>query len=122
MSVNFLRKDIKIMEKIDGEQELIDLINELFEKLFKINELSVETVKQFIIESRWSKSEEDVQELAAFIIKVINANERLHFDLIELLIQLDSENSKELKILLPFVKEKIMKNQKENQMKKQKEN
>lgn len=99
----------KMVQRIDEEQKTAELINQLFEWLYKINELSVKTVKNSILSSEWCKSEENVQEMAAFILQVIKTNDLLHSNLIELLIQLDSENSEELKILLPFIKKKLLK-------------
>ena len=99
----------KMIEKIEENQKTVDKINQLFEWLYKINDLSVKTVKNLIIESKWSKTEERVQEMVAFILQAIKTDDLLHSNLIELLIQLDSANSNELRILLPFLKDKLLK-------------
>ena len=73
----------KILAKINENQTLVDSINELFEWIYQINELSVTKVASLIIQSHWSKTEEDVQELAAFIIQAIETDYRLHTSLID---------------------------------------
>ncbi|KAK8841335.1 hypothetical protein M9Y10_026948 [Tritrichomonas musculus] len=74
----------KLIEKIEENQKTVDKISQLFEWLYKINVLSVKTVKNLIIESKWSKTEENVQEMAAFILQAIKTDDLLHSNLIEL--------------------------------------
>ncbi|KAK8842926.1 hypothetical protein M9Y10_025792 [Tritrichomonas musculus] len=100
----------KISQAIDEQQIIIDSINELFDLLYNIKEKTVDSVKNKIIESNWSKSEQSVLELAAFILQVIQSDILLHPFLIELLIELDKEanETNKLDTLLPIVKKQLM--------------
>ena len=107
----FIEKFNQISDFIDEQQETIDLIDNLFDLLYHINEKTVMTVKNSIVDSIWTKSEDDVKELAAFILQAIEGDILLHPNLIELIIQLDKESSenKHLKILIPFLIKKLLK-------------
>ena len=108
---NFINTSEKVSQTIDEQQTIIDSIEGLFEWLYKIKEKSVEIVARSIIESKWSKTEDDVKELAAFILQVIKTDFLLHQPLFELITQLDKEASEtnELKILIPFISKQLMK-------------
>ena len=101
----------KISETIDEQQNFIDTIDELFNMLININQMTVSTVAENILNSNWSKTDESVQELAAFILQVIKTNILLHDKLSDLLIQLDKEadETNSLKILKPFINDKLYK-------------
>lgn len=73
-------------------------------------ENSVEFVKNSIYDSFWSKSEEDVHELAAFILQVIKTDFSYHSYLIDLLIELDKEADETnfLDLLMPFIIDKLI--------------
>ena len=53
-------------DKIDKFQDVIDSIDELFDWLYNIKDLTVNSVKNSIVDSIWSQTEENVLELAAF--------------------------------------------------------
>lgn len=97
----------KMNQKIEKNQKIIDNITEIFEWLYKINELSVPVVRNSIINSVWSRNKENIQELTMFILQVIKTDLSLHQSLLELLIQLDSENF-EFKIMMPLIKDELM--------------
>ncbi|KAK8840572.1 hypothetical protein M9Y10_030782 [Tritrichomonas musculus] len=98
------------VQTIDEKQIIIDEINEIFHQLYHINEISVESVKDSIIESSFSYGEENVQELAAFILHVIHTKYFLHSYLIDLLITLNeaADEENDLNILLPFLVKQLM--------------
>ena len=119
LQIDFVLKDInefidgyeKRVKKSDDQQLIIESVNELFELLYKIKELTVESVKDKIIESEWSKTEENVQELAAFILQVVRSSITLQtymVDLIELLDKESNKKSNKLEILIPFISNRIM--------------
>lgn len=82
----FINSSEKVSQAIDEHQTIIDSIENLFYLLYNIKEKTVKTVKTAIIESEWSKTEEKVKELAAFIIQVVKSDILLHQDIVELLI------------------------------------
>ena len=100
----------KVSKKIDDQQMIIDQIDELFDLLYHIQEKTVETVKNSIIESNWSKGIEKVQELAAFILQIIKSDFLMHDSILELLIQLDKEanDMNNLSVLLPSVVSQLL--------------
>ena len=106
----FVDKLDKFQQKIEDQQEIIDKINELFELLYDIKQKTVQNVKNTIIESDWVKTEEDVQELAAFMLQVISSGLSLHNEMADLIVQLneESDDSNYLKILAPFIVKKLM--------------
>ena len=108
---NFLDDYEKFTEILDEQQESADQINDLFDLLSNIRQKTVKTVKDEILESNWSKTVEDVQELASFILQIIDSNLLVHKDLIDLLIELDSESNdtNKLNILIPIIVKNLMK-------------
>lgn len=94
-----------VSKKIDEQQLIINTVDDLCELLYNIKENSIEKVKEKIFESKWSKTKDNVHELAAFILQVIKADFLLHPYLFDLLIQIDkdSKENEELKNLLPFI-------------------
>lgn len=94
-----------ISKKIDENQKLIDSIDQLYELLYHIREYGIEKIKISIVQSKWSKSEKDVQELAAFILQIVKPNFSLQKEMVELLIELNKEanETNKLNILLPFI-------------------
>lgn len=78
---------------------LIDTINSLFEWLYNIQELTIETVAKNIIQSIWIKSKEDIQELISFILQVIKTRLLLHPFLIDLVISIDKLTNNEFNIM-----------------------
>lgn len=102
----------KYYQIIDEQSETVDMIDELFDWLYHINLLTVEKVKNLILESRWVKTEDNVKELVAFIFQTIESEMRLNHFLGNLVIELDKEaNDKEnkLSIFLPFLVKMLMK-------------
>ena len=99
----------KFSQKLDEKHDSIGEISDLFDLLQNIDKITVNSVKNSIIESKWCETKENVQELAAFILKSIDSNLLIHQHLIDLLIELNSESTKlnELKILIPFIKNKL---------------
>lgn len=95
---------------LDEQQELADSIDKLFDWLYHIDKITVEKVKYLIAESKWIKNEENIKELIAFIIQVINSEIRLHPFLLELIIKLNEEVNENLKenILYSFIANKLM--------------
>lgn len=100
----------KVSQKIDDEQTIVDTIEEVFDWLYKIKELTVETVMNYIIESDWIQTDENVQELSAFLLQVINNDSTYHSYISDLLIQLNDKanESNSLNILIPFIVQKLM--------------
>ena len=100
----------KVSQTIDDDQNIVDSIEEVFDWLYKIKELNVETVKHFILESNWVQTDENVQELVAFLLQIINCDSSYHSYLLNLIIQLDKDSNEtnSLKILIPFIIQKLM--------------
>ena len=94
-------------QAIDDQQTMIESIEEIFDLLYNINEITIESVKDKILQSTWIKSEENVEELAAIFLQVINNNYLLHPSLIDLLVELDNEKnaSKYLHNLFQIIKD-----------------
>lgn len=101
----FIINNNKISQQIDEQQKFVDLYEEIFDMLHNIKEKTVEFVKNSILKSIWIETEENIQELAAFIIQAILSDILLHPYLVDLLIQLNEEanESNYLQILLPFI-------------------
>lgn len=100
----------KVSQIIDEQQNTIDSIEDLFGWLYNIEELTVESVKTSILNSDWIKTEDDIHELAAFIIEVISSQFKLHPYLIDLLIQIDKEadEKSQSKNLLQFLSKMLL--------------
>lgn len=97
--------DQQINEK---NKNLIDTIVDLCNDLHNIKTLGVETVQAKIVKSVWSTTEENVQELACYLIKIVQNDFNLHSYILDLLIKLDksSNESNGFKYLLPnFIKQ-----------------
>lgn len=77
----------------------------------KIQENSVEYVKNYIIESNWIKTEEEFHELIAAMIHILKNNISLQPYLIELMIQLDAKSNEifYLKNMIPFIVKQSLK-------------
>ena len=67
-------------------------------------------MKKQIVLSKWSKKERQVEELSAFIVQVIKGSFSLQREIAELVVGLneESDDGNELKILLPFIVERLM--------------
>ena len=63
-----------------------------------IDKLTVKTVKTLIVDSIWSKTEDNVNELTFFIIQVINSSIKLQPYLIDLIFQLEKEANRTNKL------------------------
>lgn len=98
------------IQTIDDEQLLIDEIDEIFEWLYDIKKITVKTVQNKILKSDWIQSTTSVQELAAIILQVINADFIYHSYLIELIVLLNNESNEDncINILVPFLSEKLL--------------
>ena len=57
---------------------MIESIEEIFDLLYNLNEITIESVKDKILQSTWITSEGNVEELAAISLQVINNNYLLH--------------------------------------------
>ena len=107
---NFISEQDTLSQIIDNNQELIDSIDLLFDHLCNIKEKTVETVKEFILKTFWSQTEDNVRELAAFVLQVIQSDLVLHQKVADLLYQLNQEanETNKLDILVPFIVSKLM--------------
>ena len=65
-------------QAIDDQQTMIESIEEIFDLLYNLNEITIESVKDKILQSTWITSEGNVEELAAISLQVINNNYLLH--------------------------------------------
>lgn len=108
----FINDSEKVSQMIDNQETNINSIDEVFDWLYNIKEKTVDFVKKSIIESSWIETEENVQELAAFILETVQTDFLLHPYLCDLLIQLNEEAKETnfLKILIPFIKRKLFDN------------
>ena len=106
----YIKDSEKVSKTIDEQQALIDSIDELFDLLYNIKEKTVKTVKFSILESKWPKTEDNVKELAAFIIQVAKTDFLYHPYIVDLLLQLDQEANEDnqLKILIPTITKQLM--------------
>ena len=102
---DFINNYEKFSQKVDEQQKIIDSIDELFDSLYNVRKHGLEKVKFWISHSKWSQTEENVQELAAFILQVVRSSFSLHREMAELIIQLNDESneSNKLGILVPFI-------------------
>lgn len=119
-SLNQIANDLQITNISDSINDFIsfyddifhksDVISEIFDQLYHIDELSIEAVKDYIIKSIWIQSYDNILELAAFILQVARTSYNLQFYLIELLILLNnsSDETNHLNQLLPFIIKQIM--------------
>ena len=82
-----------------------DPIKEVFYLLYHIKEISVDSVKNSILNSIWVKSEDSIKELASFILQVVRSSYSLQTYLIDLIISLDEipNQTDHLKSLKPFI-------------------
>ena len=96
--------------QIQKHKEIIDKIDQLFDLLCNVKKYGVDKVKQQIVLSKWSKKERQVEELGAFIVQVIKGSFSLQREIAELVVGLneESDDGNELKILLPFIVERLM--------------
>ena len=109
--IDNLNRDIeKSTQKIDDNQTIADSIDELFDLLYNIKEKTVQTVKNLILQSIWIETEENVQELIAFLLEVISTDILLHPYIFELINELNEKHdeSNHLEILLPFITQKLI--------------
>ncbi|KAK8872183.1 hypothetical protein M9Y10_007947 [Tritrichomonas musculus] len=106
----FIERSEVISNRIDDYQDVIDSIDELFEWLFHIKEKTVISVKNSIAHSNWCQTEDDIQELAASILQVVNTDIFLHSYLAELLVQLEKESNETnlLNLLVPTIVKNLM--------------
>lgn len=88
---DFINKYEKFSQKVDEQQKIIDSIDELFDLLYNVRKHGLVKVKFWISQSKWSRTEESVQELAAFILQVVKSSFSLHREMAELIIQLNDE-------------------------------
>lgn len=109
--LNDVRKYIEdgeiVFKTIDEQQEISDSIEEIFDWLYNIKTLTVEKVKYFIVNSIWIKNEDNIKEMAAFFIHLIDTEFQLQKYLADLIIELNEEKDK-LNILLPFIVDKLL--------------
>lgn len=106
----YLNYNEKFSKSIDDQQNTIEIIDQLFGWLYDIDNLTVEIVKTSILNSEWVKTEDNVIELAAFIIQTIQSSSKLQPYLFDLLMKLDKEydESNKLNILFPFVIKQLL--------------
>ncbi|KAK8839026.1 hypothetical protein M9Y10_032492 [Tritrichomonas musculus] len=100
----------RISQIFDANMDILDSIDELFESLYNITEETVPTIQNQILTSKTIKTEENVQELAAFILQVIRTTFRSQANLANLLFLINKEAKSNLKELVPFIIDKLMSN------------
>lgn len=107
---DFIESYEKSAKVIEEKHEIIDEINEIFKALYDIKKLTVKTVSEVINESVFSHGEENVQELAAFLLQVVRSDFSLHFEISELLFYLkeNADDQNELNLLFPFFVKELM--------------
>lgn len=84
---NYISDYENIIKRIEEQQKEIDTVDQIFNLLYHINEITINKVKLSIIQSNWIKTIDNVKELAAFILQVIRSDILLHQNIAELLIQ-----------------------------------
>ena len=106
----YINNSEKVAQSIDDQQTIIDSIDELFDWIYNIRDLTVNSVKSHILNSFWIETDENVQELVAFILEAVKTDILLHPYLADLLLELDEEASENnsLDILIPFIVDKLM--------------
>ena len=99
-----------IIEIINEKQPIVNNINELIEYLYNRKNVSAEATKNFLIQSFWCQTEENIQELVAYIVQVIHTKITLHPFLMDLLLLLDKSSTENLntKKIIPFLSQKLM--------------
>ena len=102
---NFIENNQKVSDIIDNKSNKMESIEDLFDLLYNIKEKTVDVVAQLIKDSKWSKTEDNEIELAAYIFQVIKSKYQLQDYIIELMIQLNDNN---MKIIVPFIKKHSM--------------
>ena len=107
---SILTKINNYLSQYEEKVQKIENIEEVFNLLYHIKELTVDSVKNSIINSQWSHSKDNVIELSSFILQVVRSNYNLHSYLIDLLIELDksSDQNNELNQLIPFISNHIL--------------
>ena len=80
---NFINASEKVSKKLDEYQEIVDSVEDLFNLLYSIKEKGIEIVKNSIIDSKWSQTDDNIKELAACIIQVAKTDNLLHQYIIE---------------------------------------
>lgn len=102
---NFVNVYEKSVQQIDDKKVIIDIIDDISSLLHNIQTLTVESVKKSILNSIWVKTEENVQELAAYILQAARIGYKLHTYLIDLIISLDksADDNNKLSTLLPYL-------------------
>lgn len=105
-----IEENEKMIASINEQQELIDSIDELLNWLCNLNEENISSVKDSIVNSLWSQTEDNIKELAAYIIQASESNILKNQTIVDLLIQLDQESGQtnQLKKLLPFIIKKSL--------------
>ena len=106
----FINTSEEVSKSIDDQQEIVKTNEDIFSLLYSIKDKTVEAVKKGIIESKWCQTEDNVKELAAFIIQVARTDFIYHQYLIDLILQLDQEadDQNQLKILKPYIAKQHM--------------
>lgn len=110
----------EVNKYIDSYEEIVQKINpieELFELLYKIDQLTVNSVKNSILNSIWVHSEENIKEFVAFLLQVIRSGCILQPYLAELIIPLDESSNEmnDLNLLKPFIVKQLLFNFYKNQ-------
>ena len=102
---NFIDNSDKVNDIFNDQQETIDIVDTILSNLHRIKEISIETVKDSILESTFVKTEDEVRELVAFLMQVIKTDPILHHEIFELIIQLDKESKEfiHLKLLIHII-------------------
>ncbi|KAK8880501.1 hypothetical protein M9Y10_003177 [Tritrichomonas musculus] len=99
---NFVNSYEEIVQKTEP-------IKEIFNLLFHINENTIESTRDTILNSIWTQSEEKIKELASFIFQVVRSSYILQPYLVDLIISLDSisNDQNHLNHLKDFILKKI---------------
>ncbi|KAK8883824.1 hypothetical protein M9Y10_042923 [Tritrichomonas musculus] len=104
----FNNKDEYRETTIDEQETIIEKIDGIFDPLFHIKENTIDSTFSEVIGTKFSKSEEYVNELASIIVTIAQTKADLQDSLIDLMVKLNEEGPDNMKSLLHFVVSKSM--------------
>ena len=107
---SLLSKINSFISSYEEKAQKMNPIKELFNCLYHIKELTVESVKNSIVNSIFSHQEGNVIELASFIMHVVRSSFALQPFLVDLIIALDesSDETNDLNFLKPYISKRIL--------------
>ncbi|KAK8843709.1 hypothetical protein M9Y10_024774 [Tritrichomonas musculus] len=111
LKINSLLTKINDFIRLYEEKtQKLNPIKEVFNWLYHIKELTVESVKNSVVNSIFSHHEGNVVELSSFIMQVVRSSFTLQPFLVDLIIALDesSDETNDLSFLKPFISKRIL--------------